>query len=188
MLNDTSKQKLLNSTLKVIFENGLNNVTTAKIAKNAKLSEAMIYKLFTNKDKLIIETFLNIKKELNNVVMSKIIDKLSFEAKCYNIWRAHLEFFVINKDKLSVINQIEHSKYMTDSLREKCLIYSNFSISFFNDGIKNNYFKNINIEIAIALFFSPLLSIAESIINKRLDKSEEILKICFLATMDSLKL
>lgn len=183
----SSKDKLINATIEAIYTNGLHSVTTAKIAKTAKLSEAMIYKHFGNKNEMIIESFMFIKLGLNSFVESKITMKMDFKTKSYNIWLAHVDYFIDNYKHLRVLNQVEYSNYMTDEIREECLILSKSVITFFKTCIKQNIFKDIHLEIAVALFFSPILSISESIIEKRLDRSEKILNICYESTMDALR-
>lgn len=184
----TSKERLIDATIEAIYTNGLNSVTTAKIAKQAKLSEAMIYKHFANKDEMIIASFMLIKVELNSYVKSKITKDMNFEITSYIIWLSHVEYFVNNPKKLRVLNQFEHSNYMTDLIREECLVLSRLVMGVFNKGIESNIFKPMHIEVAIALFFSPILSIAESIIENRLPKTEEMLKLMYNSTMAGLKI
>ena len=188
MKNVSSKKKLINATIEAIYLNGLSSVTTAKIAKIANLSEAMIYKHFGNKDEMIKDSFMEIKADLNSYVQSKIIPDMDFETKCYNIWLAYVDYFIQNHKNLRVLNQVEHSNYMTDKIRDDYLNRSRTVITFFQSGIEQNIFKPMHIEIAVALFFSPILSIAESIIEKRLDRSEETLNMCYNSTMDALKI
>ena len=98
----SSKDKLISATIEAICENGLHSVTTAKIANKAKLSEAMIYKTFGNKDDMIIASFLEIKKELNNYVISRLDSTMDFESKNYSIWQSHLNYFMGNPQHLIV--------------------------------------------------------------------------------------
>lgn len=184
----SSKDKLINATIEAIFTEGLYGVTTAKIAEKAELSEAMIYKHFKNKSQMIIQTFLGIKAELNQFIESKIAGEKDFEAICYKIWLANVDYFVQNSKKLRVLNQVEHSNFMSDDIRSECLNMSRSVMTFFKSGIEQNIFKDMHAEVAIALFFSPILSIAESIIEKRIDRSEQILNMCFESTMDAMKI
>ena len=187
MNNISSKDKLINATIEAVYTSGLYSVTTAKIAKIANLSEAMIYKHFENKDKMIIQAFMEVKAELNSSVESKITKEMDFDTQFCSIWQAHVDYFIQNPKNLRVINQIEHSNFMTDEIRSGCLKMSKSVMTFFQSGIEQQILKPMHIEVAIALFFSPILSIAESIIDKRIDKSEELFDLCFKATMDALK-
>jgi AcrR family transcriptional regulator len=182
----TSKEKLINATIEVISESGLHSVTTAKIAKKAKLSEAMIYKNFGNKDHMIVESFLKIKKGLNDFVVSRLQGIENFEAQLYALWLGQFDYFVTNKDYLSVLIQFEHSKYMTESIRSSCYETISPLIAYFEKGVKLNMFKPMNIEILNALYFSPILSLAESIVSGRLEKNQEILDFVFEGSMKAI--
>lgn len=184
----SSKDRLIKATIKSMYEHGLNSITTSKIAKEAKLSEAMIYKNFGNKDELIIESFMLIKKELNRAIAERMNSEKSFHERCFDIWSAHVDFFTSNKKYLRVLSQFEHSSYMTEEIREKSLSMMSLVISFFQEGIELGKFKNMNIEIAIALFFAPILSISESINENRLEGSDKTLAFIFESTMDSIYL
>lgn len=184
----TSKEKLINATIDTIYYEGLNGVTTAKIAKAAGLSEAMIYKTFGNKDKMIVGSFMFIKTELNRYVLSKMSDSADYITQCRNIWYANLDFLVGNKKYLRVISQFEHSSYMTLEVRDECFNLIAAVFEFFKKGISNNFFKNMHYEIAVALFFAPILSIAESIVDKRISRTDENLEIIYNSTMDAMRL
>jgi AcrR family transcriptional regulator len=187
MAKESSRNKLIDATIEAIYLNGLHSVTTSKIAKTAHLSEAMIYRHFGNKDEMILESFLSIKADLNRFVESGISDENNFDRTSHEIWTGHVNYFLNNPPKLSVLNQVEHSNYMTDEIRQNCLSLSEFVIRYFSRGIEQNLFKPMHIEIAIALYFSPLLNIAESIIEKRMENSEENLSLLYTSTMAAFK-
>lgn len=188
MNNKNSKNTLIDATIEAIYLNGLHGVTTAKIAKAAKLSEAMIYRHFGNKDEMILESFMSIKADLNFSVESKISEVMDFNTISHNIWLAHIEYFINNPQQLRVLNQIEHSSYMTDKIRESCLSLSKSVIDYFYKGIELKIFKPMHLEIAIALYFSPILNIAESIIEHRMENTVENLNMAYSSIMDSFKI
>jgi AcrR family transcriptional regulator len=182
----TSKEKLINATIEVISESGLHSVTTAKIAKKAKLSEAMIYKNFGNKDHMIVESFLKIKKGLNDFVLSRLLGIENFEAQLYALWLGQFDYFVTNKDYLSVLVQFEHSKYMTEGIRSSCYKTISPLVAYFEKGVKLNIFKPMDIEILNALYFAPILSLAESIVSGRLEQNQETLDFVFEGSMKAI--
>jgi len=182
----SSKEKLIQATIESIYEHDLHSVTTAKIAKKAGLSEAMIYKHFGNKDELIVETFMSIKMRLNLVVEANIDSEKSFEDQCYDVWLGHIKFFVDNEAYLRVIAQFEQSNYMTESLRNACLLKISTILDLFGKGIRLGLFREMDIELVSALFFAPILALSDSFIKKRLDMNEDTLLLAFSATMKAL--
>lgn len=182
----TSKDKLINATIDTIYSQGLNSVTTAKVAKAAGLSEAMIYKTFGNKDEMIVKSFMHIKVALNSFVLSRMSESADFNEQSRNIWFANIEFLTSNKKYLMVISQFEHSSYMSSEVRGECFRLIEGIFEFFQKGKENNFFKEMHYEIAVALFFAPILSISESIVDGRMEKSKENLEIIYRSTIDAI--
>lgn len=182
----TSKEKLMQATIEAVFESGLHSVTTAKIAKKANLSEAMIYKIFDNKADMIVDSFMQIKTGLNDFVVSRLVGVENFEQQCYVLWLGQLDYFVDNEAYLSTLIQFEHSKYMTDSIRSDCYTIITPLIGYFERGVELNLFKPMDIEIVNALFFTPILSLAESIVSGRLEKNQGTLELIFKGSMKAI--
>ncbi|MDA3845851.1 MAG: TetR/AcrR family transcriptional regulator [Vallitaleaceae bacterium] len=186
MQNLSSKERLIKATVEAIYENGLHSVTTAKIAKKAELSEAMIYKHFGSKDDMIVETFMSIKEALNSAVEASIDTGKSYEAQCYDVWLGHIVFFVEHEAYLRMIAQFEQSNYMTEAIRTTCLVKISTILNLFEKGIELGVFKPAHIEIVSAFFFAPILALSDSFIHKRLVMDEATLKLAFDSTMKAL--
>jgi hypothetical protein len=75
---------------------------------------------------------------------------------------------------------------MTESIRSSCYETISPLIAYFEKGVKLNMFKPMNIEILNALYFSPILSLAESIVSGRLEKNQEILDFVFEGSMKAI--
>lgn len=54
---ETMRESLMNSAIHIVYREGIENTTTALIAKEVKLNEAYIYRCFKNKDDLLAKTF-----------------------------------------------------------------------------------------------------------------------------------
>jgi len=186
MITLSSKERLIQATIEAIYKNGLHSVTTAKIAKIANLSEAMIYKNFDSKDELIVEAFMSIKDALNNAVKVSIDAAKPFMEQCYDVWFTHINFFVENEAYLRVVAQFEQSNHMTEDIRNECLFRIDHILVLFRKGIQFGIFKEMDIEVLNALFFAPILALSDSFIKKRLEMNELTLKIAFDSTMQAL--
>lgn len=183
----TSKDKLIEATIEAVYESGLHSVTTAKIAQKAGLSEAMIYKHFGNKDEMITDTFMWIKQRLNKSVTRRWYLEEDFDRKKHHIWYGNVEFLTQHPKMLMYIIHFEHSKYMTDEIRNACLNIITDITDFFADSVDKGLLKPMPIELAIALFFSPILTLSEAIVSRRLEHTEPILTLAFNSTMAALE-
>ena len=84
--------EMMDACLDLIVENGLNEVTTAKIAQRVNTSENTIYRHFKNKQDLIEKTLLRCSKEL--LISIETIQKKDIAAveKIGEIIELHLDF------------------------------------------------------------------------------------------------
>jgi AcrR family transcriptional regulator len=184
----SSRDKLIQAAIEAVYESGLHGVTTAKISMKASLSDAMIYKNFNNKDDLLVAAFLWIKRALNDRILSKLQTCEQFEEKCREVWYGHLDFFTNNPSYLAFIVQFEHSKYMTDELRQDCLSMLSSVIAIFEEGVKKGIFKDMEMPLVSILFFSPMLDLSEAIVQKRVEKSDDVLNLAYESILESLKM
>lgn len=182
----TSKDKLINATIEVVYENGLYNVTTSKISKMASLSEAMIYKIFGSKDELVAESFIWIKGELYKYVDSKSNDQSGIDEQYYAVWLAHIDFFVENEKYLRFFSQFEKSKYMTEEVSQKSYVKVANVIELYEKGVKAGKFKSMDIEILNILFFAPILALSDLIVKGKVSKDKKTLKTTFESIMNAL--
>ena len=84
--------EMMDACLDLIVENGLNEVTTAKIAQRVNTSENTIYRHFKNKQDLIEKTLLRCSKEL--LISIETIQKKDIAAveKISGIIEFHLDY------------------------------------------------------------------------------------------------
>lgn len=74
---EKTMQNIINSTIKLFSQKGYNATTTALIAKDAGVSEAIIFKHFKNKENLL--------KEIGAIAIGEIIENISIIPFAKNI-------------------------------------------------------------------------------------------------------
>ncbi len=183
----TSKEKLIEATIDCVWKNGLHSVTTAKIAKVAGLSEAMIYKHFGNKDDLVVESYLWLKKSLYQYVAGQMDPNQEILEQSRTIWFSQFNFFVETPAYLSMLTQIEHSNYLTSDLRSKGEILVEPLFDLYDHGVKQGIFKPLDREVVVALFLPPILTLAEAIINGRMKHDPLMLEQAYECTIKGIR-
>jgi AcrR family transcriptional regulator len=102
-MGQTTQQRLMQSVIKIVAENGLENTTTKKVAALSGVSEVTLFRVFQNKNRLIFETFAYAEDELCREILSAlpILSKLDLEqeircrqffAQCWKYLMEHLDF------------------------------------------------------------------------------------------------
>ncbi len=160
--------------MELVNEFGFHNTPTSKIAKKAGFSEATIYKHFSNKNELIIATYLKIKSDLTNEVFKDtelIVDDIS---KTKRILYNYLDYFLINTNQLKYYLQFINSSYMNQIAYEKGKQQLGNLIDHINHGIANKYFKDMPLALYYAFVHVPILEITRLAITDELILTEEL--------------
>lgn len=95
-----SREMILEAAIKLFSDKGFNGTTINEIAKEAGLSQGMIYYIFESKDQLLVEILDSFKKELTRV-FTAIYSKDEY-SPYHGLWESGeikegMEFFIKNR-------------------------------------------------------------------------------------------
>ena len=125
------RQELINSAIRVVSVQGIQNATTKALSLDAKLSEVYIYRYFQSKDDLFKQTFDSLDRELM-VIMKRSLLRIkgentnrreAFRSMFLDFW----EFVLGDRNKCSFFIQYYYSSYYsTNSDEDRKKIYQPF--------------------------------------------------------------
>lgn len=99
------KKKVLTTALRLFADNGFHATTTAKIAKQAGVSEGTIYKYFSSKDDLLAKLLQPILMEIKRNFFSDLDDQKDLPTLVNFIVIDRIKFIEVNFDFIRVILQ-----------------------------------------------------------------------------------
>lgn len=108
------KKKVLTTALKLFANNGFHATTTAKIAKQAGVSEGTIYKYFSSKDDLLAKLLQPILMEIKHNFFSSLDDKDDLTTLVGFIVTNRIKFIEDNFDFIRVIFQEVLTGHLVD--------------------------------------------------------------------------
>lgn len=108
------KKKVLTTALKLFANNGFHATTTAKIAKQAGVSEGTIYKYFSSKDDLLAKLLQPILMEIKHNFFSSLDDKDDLATLVNFIVTNRIKFIEDNFDFIRVIFQEVLTGHLVD--------------------------------------------------------------------------
>lgn len=121
------RQTLINSAIRVVSVQGIQNATTKALSKESKLSEVYIYRYFKSKDDLLEQTFYALDKELMFVMKNSLkhLDpSQNVQAGFRNLFHDFWKFALGDRDKCSFFIQYYYSSnYLSHSDAERKAIY-----------------------------------------------------------------
>lgn len=94
--NEVRRKQVVSATLKIISEKGVRHLTTAAIAHEVGMSEANLYRHFTNKEEILLETVGKIGEELERNLEKVLESPETPIDSLKKIFMLHLDFIEKN--------------------------------------------------------------------------------------------
>lgn len=88
----TKREKILQATLELIQEQGLNELTTAKIARRSATAETIIYRHFSGKQEILTELLQRVGSDFQKSAEEIFAEDISPAEKLAKMSASHLEF------------------------------------------------------------------------------------------------
>lgn len=139
----SSREKILKAALRVFGEKGYYEATISEIAKEANITEATIYKYFSNKEELILKIPL---KDTQEII--ELIDRWLRPIRgCLNKLRTliylTLEFYQNNPDYASLFIQfpIHNRKFVETEIYRLQRKWAGYIMNIIKEGIESGELK-----------------------------------------------
>ena len=122
------RQALIDGTIHVIAQNGLDKATTKAISQATGINEIYIYRLFENKENLFLKAFESLDQQLADKNMLHVevmyIHEIDFETRCriyfFAIWRYLME----SEEKITMYLRYYYSPYFFNHMEEHKVRYA----------------------------------------------------------------
>jgi len=178
---------LLKATLSLVNNNGFHDAPMSKIAKIAGVSPATIYIYFENKQDLINQLYLEVKKSFSNYAFNNYSDNLSVEKGFELIWFNIADFKLNQIEEAIFLSQCDNTPLIDEKSRQEGIKHLQPLLNLWERGQKEGIIKPISPYILYAFTIYPL---AFLMINQqhnfcKLDKNK--LKDAYKAAWDSIK-
>ena len=170
------RKAILDSSLELIALQGFHGTSMKQIADNAKVAAGTIYVYFEKKDELIHQLFIEIRKELNEVIFGGFDFDIDFKNNFMSLWNDVLEYYLENPLKYNFLEQFSNSPFINDIIIEEGTQALAPAYSLFRDAQKEGVLKMLPISALIALTHGPIIAlvkmnnIGEINIKEKIDK------------------
>lgn len=156
------RELLLEAATKLFVERGFHATPTSAISKEAGVSAGILFHYFKTKDDLIVELYVELKKEFTGLVL-KDIEKLTSDiGKIRLIWSNSWNWGLENPLKFKFLLQADNSIY-SESIKNHPEIAAKYE--FFKTFIQSFTDKNIIKKMDIYFLMNSMFSLITSMIN-----------------------
>jgi AcrR family transcriptional regulator len=136
------RTKLMHTAKKLFAENGFYGTATARIAKDAGVSNGILFHYFPTKDDLIRAMYFDVKDRLFEYSLSQVYKGATLKESIYTLWLAAVEWNLENPEDFEFMLQFENSPFYSVEL-ERSHRYVQMNLELAEKGIADGVFKNI---------------------------------------------
>ena len=114
--SDDKRNAILAAAAEAIAELGLG-APTARIAKLAGVAEGTLFTYFSNKDELLNQLYLDLKRELKEVMLTAYPRSKSVRERVRHVWRKYVNWGVAHPHRRRALAQLSVSDRITERTR-----------------------------------------------------------------------
>ena len=156
---ETRREQIVKAALDIIGEEGVQGLTTLRIAKSVGISEANLYRHFENKDAILTAVVAHIDHTLSGNLMAVTTESISPLEKLERIFKLHTSMIQDNRGIPRIVFSSE--TILKTDLREKLdsLInrYQKLLTDILKKGVRDRSIKsNLNAEAMAAMFIGMI--------------------------------
>jgi AcrR family transcriptional regulator len=186
--NPDKREKFLNAALKLFVIHGVQNTSTAAIAKEAGTATGTLFLYFPTKQDLINELVLQISNDQSDYMKTLFDPSLSVPDMFFTIWQGCIRWFFEHKDAYEYIQQVRDAGIVDEAIVQE----SGKSFVYFYDaiqkGIDEGALKPYPLEMIGAFLYQDIVAVMNLIrIQPGVKKQEEIIQAGFDIFWDGIR-
>jgi len=182
------RENFLNTALKLFVTHGVQNTSTAEIAKKAGTAAGTLFLYFPTKQDLINELVLQISRDQSDYIKTLIDRSLSVRDMFFTIWQGCIRWFLEHRDAFEYIQQVRDTRIVDKATIQE----SGKTFVYFYDAIQKGLdeaaLKPYPLEVIGAFLYQDIVAVMNLIRTQpELDKQEEIIQAGFDIFWDGIK-
>jgi AcrR family transcriptional regulator len=162
-LNAEKRERYLSAALKLFTSNGVQNTSTAEIAKAAGTASGTLFLYFPTKIQLINELILLISKQVSDHINSLLDPSLSVRDTFFTIWDGSIRWFLQNMDAFQYSQQVRDSGFISDEVTMESGKYFSFYYETIQKGLAEGSIKLYPIDLIGGFLYQDIIAVMNHI-------------------------
>lgn len=150
----TKKEIILNTTLRLIAEQGILATPMSQIQEESGVATGTIYHHFKSKEEIINFLYVQEKVFFKLIAQNHIKENTSYKNNFCCVLNAICDFYIENEKTFYFFQQVANSKYLTEESKEKANEYLTPIANFIQHGIESNEVENAPVALLLELLHS----------------------------------
>jgi AcrR family transcriptional regulator len=187
-LDQNKKQTFLESALKLFVANGVQNTSTAAIAKEAGTASGTLFLYFPTKQDLIDELVLQIGREQADTTKASLDPSLSVRDTFFTIWNSSIRWFLENMDAYSYVQQVRDTGLVSEAAVQESAKFFSYYYDAIQKGFKEGALKRYPADVIGGFLYQGIVAVM-NILRARSTptKQEEIIQMGFDIFWDGIR-
>ena len=184
--DEGKREAISNAAIELITTIGFADTSMSKIAKAADVSPATIYTYFENKEDLLNQIYLTVKRENSEAMLADYDESMSVEEGLRLIWENGCRHMLANPNRFAFSEQFANSPLVNRVSREEGSGYYQAIADLFERGKQEGIFKDIPYSLFVSFFYAPSMWLGKRHHNGELVLDREMQQRAFEITWDAL--
>lgn len=178
---------LLSAMLTLINKEGILGASMAKVAKMANVSPATIYLLFENKQDMVNQLYIEVKKQFTDFAFENYDESLPVKKSFEQIWLQMLEFKLKFKEEASFLAQCDNTPMIDEATRKIGVNYLKPLFNLWLRGQNEGIIKELSPFLLYAFTIYPMAFLMHLQHRQLYHMEEKVLQHAFQVAWDGIK-
>lgn len=181
------KDAILEATLDLVSERGFHNTPMSMIAQKANVGAGTIYRKFENKDALINELFLEIRRRISGPMLEGFSEGRTTEEIFKRIWRRTFQYCLNNAEVMLFLEQYHNSPFFSAETETAARESLAPVIQTFENGVRDGELKPMPFSMFSTFVWNMIAAHARMHLSGILIMDEDRLSLAIQACWDAVK-
>lgn len=153
------RERFLSAALKLFAANGVQQTSTAEIAKEAGAAAGTLFLYFPTKQNLIHALVLKISKEQAESIHALIESSLSVRETFFAIWNGSLRWFLEHMEAYLYIQQIRDSGILSETVVQESGKFFDYYYNAIQKGLAEGLIKPYPPELIGGILYQNIIAV-----------------------------
>lgn len=182
------RENFLNAALKLFVANGVQNTSTAAIAKEAGTAAGTLFLYFPTKQDLVNELILRIGREQANTMKALLKPSLSVRDTFFTIWSSSIHWFLEHLDAYEYAQQVRDTGLVTEAAVQESAKFFSYYYDAIQKGFKRGALKRYPPDVIGGFLYQDIVAAMDLLrAQPRPEKQEEIIQMGFDIFWDGIR-
>lgn len=186
--NPERREQFLAAALKLFVSRGVQNTSTASIAREAGTASGTLFLYFPTKQDLIHALILKIGRDQSEYINARLSPDLSVQETFFAIWDGSVRWFLHHPEEFLYVRQVRDSGIIDKAVVQESEKYFEYYYMAIQRGLLENQIKHYPIELIGSILYQNVIAVM-NLIQKQTDagKQDVYINSGFMIFWDGIK-